>query len=88
MTPNLVQMALYNVFVAILCAYFVSRFAPVGADYMAIFRISSAVAFIAYGVAYIQESIWFARPWSSALKSFLDAFIYAGITGGVFGWLA
>ncbi len=88
MTPNPIQMALYNVFVAVLCAYFVSRFALPGADYMAIFRISSAVAFIAYGVAYVQESIWFSRPWSATLKTFLDAFIYAGITGGVFGWLA
>ena len=88
MGPNLVQMAFYNIFVAVLCAYFVSRFAPAGADYMAVFRISSAVAFIAYGVAYVQESIWFSRPWSATVKTFLDASIYAGITGGVFGWLA
>ena len=71
MGPNLIMMALYNLLIAVLCAYFVSRTAPPGADYMAIFRISSAVAFIAYGMAYVQESIWFGRPWSSTMKTFL-----------------
>lgn len=88
MTPQLIMMFGYNLFIAILCAYFVSRTAPVDADYMDIFRISSAVAFIAYGVAYVQESVWFGRPWSSTMKTFLDAAIYAGVTGGVFGWLS
>lgn len=88
MGPPLVMMFIYNLAVAVLAAYFVSRFSSVGADYMSNFRIASAVTFIAYGLAYVQESIWFARPWSTTLKSFLDAAIYAGVTGGVFGWLA
>jgi hypothetical protein len=87
MGPNMVLMALFNLLVAVLCAYFVSRLAPAGADYMTIFRISSAVTFISYGMAYVQESVWFGRPWSATMKTFLDAAIYAGITGGVFGWL-
>lgn len=90
--PNMggpmVMMFIYNLAVAVLAAYFVSRFASVDADYMTNFRIASAVTFIAYGFAYVQESIWFGRPWSTTLKSFLDAAIYAGVTGGVFGWLA
>ncbi len=88
MTPQMVMMFAYNLFIAVLCAYFVSRTAAVDANYMDIFRISSAVAFIAYGVAFVQESVWFGRPWSSTMKTFLDAAIYAGVTGGVFGWLA
>ena len=35
-----------------------------------------------------EESIWFGRSWSMTLKTFLDALIYAVLTGGVFGWLA
>lgn len=88
MGPKLAMMFAYNVLVAVLCAYFVSRTAAPGADYLAIFRIAGAVAFVAYGVAYVQESVWFGRPWSATMKTFLDALIYALLTGGVFGWLA
>ena len=78
----------YYVFVGILCAYFVSRTTSPGADYLEIFRIAGTTAFIAHGVAYVQESIWFGRPWPLTAKSFLDALIYALLTGGAFGWLA
>ncbi len=88
MGPKLGMMFGYNLLVAIVCAYFVSRTASPGADYLAIFRISGAVAFVAYGMAYVQESVWFGRPWSATTKTFLDALIYSLLTGGAFGWLA
>ena len=88
MGGKLAMMFAYNLLVAVICAYFVSRTAAPGADYLAIFRIAGAVAFVAYGVAYIQESIWFGRRWSATAKTFLDALIYAVLTGGAFGWLA
>ena len=88
MGPQLLMMFGYNLFVAVLCAYFVSRTVAPDADYLAVFRIAGTTAFIAYGVAYVQESIWFGRKWSSTLKTFLDALIYGLLTGGVFGWLA
>ena len=88
MGGKLGMMFAYNLLVAVICGYFVSRTAAPGADYLAIFRIAGAVAFVAYGVAYVQESIWFGRSWSSTIKTFLDALIYGLLTGGVFGWLA
>lgn len=88
MGGKLLLMFVYNLVVAVFCAYFVSRTASAGADYLAIFRIAGAVAFVAYGMAYIQESIWFGRSWSLTAKTFVDALIYAVLTGGVFGWLA
>jgi hypothetical protein len=88
MGGKLLMMFGYNLVVAIVCAYFVSRTLVSGADYLAVFRVSGAVAFVAYGMAYVQESIWFGRDWSMTVKSFLDALIYAMLTGGVFGWLA
>ncbi len=87
MGGKLLLMFVYNLAVAIVCAYFVSRTLTPAADYLAIFRVSGAVAFVAYGMAYVQESIWFGRNWSMTVKSFLDALIYAMLTGGVFGWL-
>lgn len=88
MGPKLVMMFGYNLLVAIVCAYFVSRTLAPDAEYLAIFRISGAVAFVAYGMAFVQDSIWFGRPWSATVKTFLDALIYSLLTGGVFGWLA
>jgi hypothetical protein len=84
----LLLMFAYNIAVAIVCAYFVSRTLAPDAEYLAIFRVSGAVAFVAYGMAYVQESIWFGRPWSATIKTFLDALIYSLLTGGAFGWLA
>ena len=88
MGGKLVMMFGYNLLVAIVCAYMVSRTLPADADYLTIFRVSGTVAFIAYGMAYVQESVWFGRQWSSTVQTFLDALIYAVLTGGVFGWLA
>ncbi len=75
------------IFIGILCAYFVSRTITPGAEYFEVFRIAGTTAFIAHGVAYLQESIWFGRPWSLTAKSFLDAFIYSMLTGGAFAGL-
>ncbi len=88
MAGRMVSSFAYNILVGVLCAYLVSRTAGTLDGYLDVFRIAGTVAFIAYGVAYIQDSIWFSRPWSLTAKGFLDALIYALLTGGVFGWLA
>ena len=77
----------YNLIVAIIAAYFVSRTLNASADYLAVFRIAGTTGFVAYGMAYFQESIWFGRPWSTTVKALVDALIYGAIMGGVFGWL-
>jgi hypothetical protein len=78
----------YYIFVGALCAYFLVMTGSQDAEYLVIFRITCTVAWIAYGIAYIQDSIWFGRPWSITIKNLLDALIYGLLTGGVFGWLA
>ena len=80
--------AIYNLAVAIVCAYMLSRTVGAGAEYLTVFRVTGTVAFIAYGMAYVQDSIWFGRQWSLTAKTFLDALIYSGLIAGVFGWLA
>jgi len=87
MGSKMVLSFLYYIVVGVICAYFVSRTATADMDYLAVFRIAGAVAWVAYGVAYIQDSIWFGRPWSLTGKNLFDALIYAVLTGGVFGWL-
>jgi hypothetical protein len=87
MGSKLLLSFLYYIGVGILCAYFVTRTVAVDADYLAVYRVAGTVAWIAYGIAYVQDSIWFGRPWSLTLKGMFDALIYALLTGGVFGWL-
>lgn len=87
MGPKLVSMFVYFVIVGVLCAYFVSRTLAPEADYLAVFRVAGAVAFIANSFALIPESVWFGRPWRMTVKNFVDALIYGLFTGGVFGWL-
>jgi hypothetical protein len=88
MGKKLVLSFLYYIFVGFLCAYFVTRTVAPDAHYLAVFRIAGTVAWVAYGIAFIQESVWFGRPWSLTIKNIFDALIYALLTGGVFGWLA
>ena len=88
MGPKLALSFLFYLGVGVLCAYFVSRTAAPDADYLGVFRIAGTTAFAAYGIAFIQESIWFGRPWSLTAKGMLDGLLYGLVTGGVFGWLA
>jgi len=88
MGSKMAMMFVYFLFVGILCAYFVSRTAAPDADYLAVFRIAGATAFIAHGIAGIPDSIWFGRPWSLTAKNMFDALLYGLLTGGAFGWLA
>lgn len=88
MGPRLVMSFLYYVVVGTFCAYFVSRSAGPDSSYISTFGIAATAAYVAYGAAYFQESIWFGRPWTLTAKNLLDALIYGLITGGTFGWLA
>jgi hypothetical protein len=87
MGRNMALSFLNGVFICVLCAYFVTRTVDPNASYLAVFRIAGTVTWVAYGVAYIQDSIWFGRPWSITMKSLIDALIYGLLAGGVFGWL-
>lgn len=77
----------FYVLVSIMVAYVASRSLPAGADYLTVFQVTGTVAWLAYGFSTIQEAIWFGRPWSAIGKGLFDAFVYANVTGGVFGWL-
>ena len=88
MGPKLAMSFAYYVLVGVICAYMVSRTLSADSEYLTVFRVSGTVAFVAYGIAYIQDSIWFGRPWSITGKYLFDAFLFSLVTGGVFGWLA
>jgi hypothetical protein len=60
---------------------------PAGAAYMSVFRVVAGVAFAAYALGRVQNSIWWGRPWSTTLSELADGAVYALLTAGTFGWL-
>jgi hypothetical protein len=75
------------VVVSIFSAYIAGRALPPGIDYLRVFQLAGATAFIGYSVALWQMSIWFARSWRHSIVETVDGLIYSLLTAGVFGWL-
>ena len=87
MGKYLIQWFVFCIVIGIFCAYVASITLAAGTDYMTVFRITSCVAFIAYGVSGVSESIWKAQRWGTTFRFVIDGLIYSLLTGGVFGWL-
>jgi hypothetical protein len=86
MGSSLAQWFVYCVVVGIFAAYVTGRALGPGAHYLTVFRFAGATAFAGYGLALLQNSIWWKRNWGTTLRSLFDALIYAGVTAGVLGW--
>ena len=84
---QLLQWFVYCLIIGVFAAYVSGRALPPNASYLAVHRFAGVTAFAAYGLALIQQSIWYKRSWSTTMKSLFDALIYGSITGGTFGWL-
>lgn len=87
MTKSLVQWFIFCIVVGIFAAYIAGRALPAGAQYLRVFQLAGATAFIAYAVALWPMSIWYRRAWSLTVKATVDGLIYALLTAGTFGWL-
>lgn len=87
MGASLAQWFLYCALVGVFAAYVAGRALGPGAPYLEAFRFAGTVAFAGYGLALLQNSIWYRRRWVTTMKSVGDALIYALLTGGTFGWL-
>lgn len=77
----------YSLLVGVFAAYVGGRALGPGAEYLAVFQIVGTVAFMGYGLALLQNSIWYKRNWGATLKSVFDGLIYGLFTAGMFGWL-
>jgi hypothetical protein len=86
MTVPMIQSVVYYLVVSIFVAYIAGRTLPAGTEYLQVFRIAGATAFLAYGMAIIPDTIWFGRGWGRAGRHLFDALVYALFTAGVFGW--
>jgi hypothetical protein len=87
MGSALVKWFVYCVVVSIFAAYLCSRALRPGAPYLEVSRFASTTAFVGYGLALWQNSIWYRRKWSTTVKANIDAVLYGFVTGGALGWL-
>src|SRR5262245_22632778 len=71
----------YCAVVSLFAAYLTSRALDRGAPYLEVSQMASTTAFIGYGLALWQNSIWYRRKWSTTLKSNLDGLLYGFLTG-------
>jgi hypothetical protein len=85
--PALTQWFLFTLVVSLFVAYVAALAIPLGAEYLHVFRIVGAAAFLAYAVGPIPASIWTGKPWAVAAKEVFDGLLYALVTAGTFGWL-
>lgn len=70
--------------VSFVAAYVARHTLAPGADGGEVMRITGSVAFAAYGVSRIMDSIWHGQPWSNTARQMLDGGIYSLATGLTF----
>ena len=87
MGKNMIQWFLYCVVISIFAAYLSGRLLAPGTAFLQVFRVVGTIAFLGYGAAHAQESIWSGRSWVVTFKHLFDSVIYAALTAGTFGWL-
>ena len=82
MGKGLAQWFGFSILVSIFVAY-VASFATAES----VFRLTSTVAFMVYGLAAMVDSIWKSISWGITARFILDGLLYALATGAVFAWL-
>jgi hypothetical protein len=87
MGASLAQWFVFALTVSFFVAYIASHALPQGAEYLRVFQVVGAVAFLAYAAGQLPAAIWMGKPWSVAWKEVLDGLIYGLVTAGTFGWL-
>ncbi len=74
----------FCVFVSFVAAYVARHTLQPGDDGMLIMRITGTVAFAAYALPHLSDSVWKGQPWANTLRAFVDGAIYALLTGLTF----
>ena len=83
----LTQWFVYLVVMSAVVGYVAGLVLSAGAEYLSVFCLVAAVAFLGYAGAHAQGSIWMKRRWLVTIKHSFDGLIYALLTAGFFGWL-
>ncbi|HZD31187.1 MAG TPA: hypothetical protein VE779_05955 [Candidatus Angelobacter sp.] len=73
--------------VSFFTAYIAAHTLAPAANYLEVFRVVGAVAFMAYGLSQLANGIWKGEPWGMVIKETVDGLVYGLLTAGTFGWL-
>jgi hypothetical protein len=84
---SLIQWFLFSLTIGVFVAYVASRSLATYDPYLTVFRLTGTVAFLAYGLSSVPESIWKGVPWSVTARFIFDGLLYALVTAGAFAWL-
>ena len=87
MARNLAMWFVYTLVVAVFAGYVAGTTLGPGAEYMAVFRVTSTVAFAGYALALWQNWIWYSRSLGYTVRTTIDGLIYGLLTGGASGAL-
>ena len=87
MGKNLISWFLYCFVISLFAAYLSSRLLAPATAFIQVFRVIGTVAFLGYGAAHAQESIWGGRSWVVTFKHIFDSVVFALLSGAVFAWL-
>ena len=87
MGKNMLHWFFYCVVISLFAGYLGAATLGTGTNYLQVFQVVGAAAFLGYSGSIWQEVIWWGAQPTSALKSIADGLIYALLTAGVFGWL-
>jgi len=74
----------FCLFIGVVIAYVLTRSVGADAGFSKVFQLASTVAWMGYGAASVQRSVWFGEPWSTTVKHLLDALLYGLATGAIF----
>lgn len=84
--PFLGKWVLYTLVVSCLVAYLARATVVPGAEYLEVFQVVGASAWLAYAWSGPADSIWLGKPWICSVRTLVDGLVYAALTAGAFAW--
>lgn len=87
MGKSLAQWFAFSIVVGTFAGYVASLIVPPTDAFGEVFRVTSTVAMLGYGVGNVTNSIWKGARWSVTFVFVLDGIVYAVATGLAFAWL-
>jgi hypothetical protein len=74
----------FNLLVSFVAAYVARHTLQPGPGGTLVMQVTGTVAFVAYALGHLSDSIWKGQPWGNTARALLDGAIYAVLTGLTF----
>lgn len=87
MGKKLAQTFLFYLVVGVFVAYIGWFSLPDAPEYLKVFQICGAAAFMGHGLGWIPNMIWYGGSSRCFWTYLFDSIVYTGLTAGTFGWL-